>query len=543
MLNDCSNRRVPAVGDLGPFILHHVSECDKVIRDYEVFHLGQAGDEFVHSLHDGLVVDTYRVEVELKQLCGLADGLLGLQPTRDRLLDEVHGLCGVVLLQVLGGLLLHLLGSGELTADLLEDADNQVGGPGRVNVDVLGLNARPIIFKRGSGDGLTIDAYLDNNAARGRQQPAHVSEQFADGVGGQGRRLIVDVDWHTGMITHTRHPLRWPDPTQGCMMPEIVVLDGYTTSPLPQDAVAGNNEVSWQALARLGELVVYDRTDANEVAHRIGRAGIALTNKTPIGKGVFEACPDLKYVGVLATGVNVVDLDAARAHSVTVTNIPGYSTPSVAQHVFALLLELCSRTAEHNQAVHDGQWARCKDFSFTTGPLIELAGKTLGIIGMGAIGQATARIGHAFGMKVVSHSRTQKQLDFPVTWMEIDELIEQSDVVSLHCALTPQTEHLINAKRLASMRPGGYLINTGRGPLIDESALSDALHAGMIAGAGLDVLSVEPPRQDNPLLTAPNCVITPHVAWASTESRHRLMQIAASNVRAYLDGNPTNVVG
>jgi len=325
-------------------------------------------------------------------------------------------------------------------------------------------------------------------------------------------------------------------------MPKIVVLDGYTTSPLPPDAAATDNEVSWQPLAGLGELVIHERTAAGEVAQRIGDAAIVLTNKTPIDAVTLASCPNLKYVGVLATGVNVVDLGAARANDITVTNIPGYSTPSVAQHVFAMLLELCNRTAEHDRAVHAGQWANCKDFSFTTGPLIELHSKTLGIVGMGAIGQATARVGHALGMTIAAHSRTEKQLDYPVQWLGVDGLFATADVVSLHCALTPKTQKLVNADRLSSMKPSAYVINTGRGPLIDESALAEALSQGTIAGAGLDVLSSEPPSADNPLLSAPNCLITPHIAWASVASRRRLLDIAASNVRAYLDGKPTNVV-
>lgn len=325
-------------------------------------------------------------------------------------------------------------------------------------------------------------------------------------------------------------------------MPKIVVLDGYTSSPLPADAKANGSEADWQPLATLGELAVHERTDASEIVERIGHAEIVLTNKTPINGEVFAACPSLKYIGVLATGVNVVDLEAAKAHGITACNIPGYSTPSVAQHVFALLLELCNRTAEHDRAVHEGRWVSCKDFSFTTGPLVELAGKTLGIVGMGAIGQATARIGHALGMTIAAHSRTEKELDYPVAWLPIDDLFAQADAVTLHCPLTPQTEGLVNTHRLATMKPSSYLINTGRGPLIDEAALAEALTKGRIAGAGLDVLSSEPPGADNPLLNAPNCIITPHIAWATVQSRKRLLQIAADNVAAHLNGQPVNVV-
>lgn len=325
-------------------------------------------------------------------------------------------------------------------------------------------------------------------------------------------------------------------------MTKIIVLDGYTTSPMAISAQGEGDEVHWQTLSEAGELTVHERTAADEVVERIGEASVVLTNKTPINAAVFEACPNLRYVGVLATGVNVVDIDAAKANGVTVTNVPGYSTPSVAQHVFAMLLELCNRTAEHDMAVHDGRWANCVDFSFTTGPLVELSGKTLGIVGMGTIGQAVANIGHAMGMKIASHSRTEKELGYPVRWLGVDELFAQADVVTLHCPLTPRTREHVNAQRLSTMKPGAYLINTGRGQLIDEPALAEALANGTIAGAGLDVLSSEPPSADNPLLTAPNCIITPHIAWATVASRRRLLQIASDNVGAYLDGKPTNVV-
>ena len=325
-------------------------------------------------------------------------------------------------------------------------------------------------------------------------------------------------------------------------MTRIVVLDGYTTSPLVPDESPDANAVGWQPLPELGSLEVHPRTPAEQVSERLADAAVALTNKAVIDKAVFEACPALKYVGVLATGVNVVDLDAARIHGVTVTNVPGYSTPSVAQHVFALLMELTSKVAEHDAAVHRGQWVGCKDFSFTTAPLTELSGLTLGIVGTGAIGQAVARIGHALGMSIAAHSRTQRDLGLPVRWMGVDELFAESDVVTLHCPLTADTQGLVNADRLSHMKRSALLINTGRGPLIDEAALADALTSGTIAGAGLDVLSSEPPSGDNPLLAAPNCVITPHVAWASVASRRRLLQIASDNLRAYFDGKPINVV-
>jgi len=325
-------------------------------------------------------------------------------------------------------------------------------------------------------------------------------------------------------------------------MTDIVVLDGYTTSPIEAGKNTACNEADWSPLAGLGELKVYDRTPANMVTQRIGSAPIVLTNKTSIDDKIFAACPGLKYVGVLATGVNIVDIAAARRRGVTVTNVPGYSTPSVAQHVFAMLLELASRVGEHDQAVHRGKWVTCMDFSFTTRPLTELSGSTLGIVGMGAIGQAVARIGHAMGMDIVAHSRTTKDIGLPVKWLGVDELFTVSDAITLHCPLTADTEQMVNESRLKRMKRSAYLINTGRGPLIDEQALADALHEGTIAGAGLDVLSTEPPSADNPLLSAPRCVITPHIAWASVASRRRLVQIAAANLRSYLDGKPSNLV-
>lgn len=325
-------------------------------------------------------------------------------------------------------------------------------------------------------------------------------------------------------------------------MAKIVVLDGYTTTPLTPGQAPTDGQVGWQSLMDLGELTVYPRTAAVDTAKRLGDASITLTNKTPIDRAIFEACPTLKYVGVLATGVNVVDLDAAREHGVTVTNVPGYSTPSVAQHVFALLLELTSRVAEHDAAVHNGRWVNCEDFSFTTGTLVELSGITLGIVGLGAIGQHVARIGHAMGMKIAAHSRTRRDIGVPVDWLGLDDLFEQADAITLHCPLTEQTKGLVHAQRLSRMKRSAYLINTGRGPLIDEAALAEALAMGTIAGAGLDVLSAEPPGADNPLLSAPNCVVTPHIAWASVASRRRLLEIAASNLRGYLNDKPVNVV-
>jgi glycerate dehydrogenase len=267
-----------------------------------------------------------------------------------------------------------------------------------------------------------------------------------------------------------------------------------------------------------------------------------MTNKTPISAKTIAALPELKYIGVLATGVNVVDLDAADQAGVTVTNIPGYSGNAVAQHVFALLMEMTNRVAAHDSAVHAGKWAGCHDFSFTLAPLIELSGKCLGIIGAGDIGRQVARIGHAMGMQIMVSSRTRKEMGMPVRWADTDHVFQEADIVSLHCPLTDETKHMVNAQRLSHMKRSAYLINTARGPLIDELALASALKAGMIAGAALDVLSTEPPSPDNPLLNAPNCIITPHNAWAAREARHRLMRMATNNLRMFQGGEPTNTV-
>ncbi|HEX7010261.1 MAG TPA: D-2-hydroxyacid dehydrogenase [Phycisphaeraceae bacterium] len=330
-------------------------------------------------------------------------------------------------------------------------------------------------------------------------------------------------------------------------MPQrIVVLDGYTLTPAQPGYKPPPGELDWEPLTSLGELIVHDRTPTEEVVAHAQGAPIVLTNKTVIDAKAIQSLPELRYIGVLATGTNIVDLDAARQRGIPVTNVPGYSTASVAQHVFALLLELATHTAAHAQAVREGQWSRCPDFSFTVAPIVELAGKTLGIVGLGAIGKQVARIGHAMGMKIAAaHQSSMRQVDLPgiaIDWMPVDDLFAHADVITLHCPLTDQTRGLVNAQRLGRMKPTAYLINTGRGPLVDESALAEALAQGRLAGAGLDVLSTEPPPPDNPLLGAPRCVITPHIAWASYEARQRLMRIAADNIRAFLDGRAVNVV-
>lgn len=326
----------------------------------------------------------------------------------------------------------------------------------------------------------------------------------------------------------------------------IVVLDGHTlTATLPgHPAQAG--EPDWQKIEALGDLTVFDRTAPAQILERAAGAPHVLINKVVLTADVLAELPDLRYVGLLSTGTNAIDLAAATQRGITVTNVPGYSTDSVAQHVFALLLELAHRTSEHDRAVQRGDWSRCPDFCFTTGPLVELAGKTLGIVGLGDIGRRVARIGAALGMRIAAaHQRSMGQVQLhgiDITWLPHDELFAAADVISLHCPLNEKTMKLVDAQRLATMKPGALLINTGRGGLIDEPALRAALESGHLGGAGLDVLSTEPPAADHPLLGAPRCVITPHVAWASQAARGRLMGIVAENLRGFLAGTPQNVV-
>jgi glycerate dehydrogenase len=306
----------------------------------------------------------------------------------------------------------------------------------------------------------------------------------------------------------------------------IVVLDGYTLNP---------GDLSWDALRELGSCEIYDRSAPDEIVPRSTSAEIVLTNKVKLNGEYMSSVPTLKYIGVTATGYNIVDVAAARERKVIVTNVPTYGTQSVAQMTFALLLELTQHVGHHAQSVREGRWTRSPDFCYWDYPLIELDGLTLGIIGFGRIGKMVGQLAEAFGMKVLTHSRKQ-----PVA--EMETLFRRSDIISLHCPLTPQTEHLVNEKRLAWMKPTAFLLNTSRGPLIDESALAKALNEGRIAGAGLDVLAVEPPTADNPLLRAKNCLITPHIAWATRAARSRLMEAVVENVRAYLTGESKNVV-
>ena len=315
---------------------------------------------------------------------------------------------------------------------------------------------------------------------------------------------------------------------------KIVILDGYATNP---------GDLSWDGLAEFGELVVYDRTSAERTFERAAGAEVLLSNKVFLGAEAMAALPELRYIGIQATGVNMVDLVAARERGVAVTNVPAYSTDSVAQHVFALLMELTRGVGRHVELVKAGAWTNCPDFAFQVTPQIELAAKIFGIVGFGDIGKATAKIAAAFGMRVLVHTRSPDPKAFPeVDFVALDHLLAEADVVSLSCPLTPETEALINAQRLALMKASAYLINTGRGLLVDEKALAAALRSGIIAGAGLDVLSQEPPPADNPLLDAPNCFVTPHLAWATRAARQRLIDELVANLRAFLHGESRNRV-
>ena len=315
---------------------------------------------------------------------------------------------------------------------------------------------------------------------------------------------------------------------------KIVVLDGYTLNP---------GDLTWEGLENLGELTVYDRTPEDEILERMKGAEIVFTNKTPISKNTIESCPDLRYIGVLATGYNVVDVNAAKEQGIPVSNIPVYGTAAVAQMVFALLLEVCHHAAAHSDAVYAGDWTNNQDWCFWNYPLIELAGKTMGVIGFGRIGQNTARIARAFGMKVLAYDEypTEGGRAFG-EYVSLDKLLAESDVIALHCPLFPSTQGMVNKDSIAKMKDGVILINNSRGPLVVEQDLADALNSGKVYAAGLDVVSTEPIKADNPLLKAKNCILTPHISWAPKESRKRLMDLATDNLRSFLTGAPTNIV-
>lgn len=316
---------------------------------------------------------------------------------------------------------------------------------------------------------------------------------------------------------------------------KIVVLDGYTLNP---------GDISWDGLKALGDLTVYDRTKPEDVVSRIGDAEIVYTNKTPLTKETFAACPSLRFVGVLATGYNVVDVEAAKEKGVLVANIPSYGTAAVAQFAIALLLELCHHIGEHSDCVKRGEWSNNQDWCFWNYPLVELAGKTMGIIGFGRIGQDTGKIAQALGMKVYAYDQYQNPSLESETckYVDLDTLFAEADVISLHCPLFPSTEGIINKENIAKMKDGVMILNNSRGPLIVEEDLRDALNSGKVAGAAVDVVSTEPIHMDNPLLEAKNILITPHISWAPKESRQRLMDIAVENLQCFIDGKPQNIV-
>ena len=312
---------------------------------------------------------------------------------------------------------------------------------------------------------------------------------------------------------------------------KITILDGFAVNP---------GDLDWGILSPYGDVTVYDRTDSNEESiARIGDSEIVLVNKTPLPAAVIEACPSIRLIGMLATGYNIVDVDCARKHGIPVCNVPCYSTDSVAQFAIALLLEVCHHCGRHNVLVHEGAWTSCQDFCLWTTPQIELAGKTLGIIGYGRIGQKTAEIAKALDMKVIAFSRSQNT---DANYVDLDTLLKESDVISLHCPLFPETKEIISCENIAKMKDGVILINTARGALLDEQAVADALASGKIRGAAVDVTTVEPIRKDNPLLSAPNCIITPHMAWTPLEARTRLLNTVRGYINAFCEGSPIHVV-
>ena len=317
---------------------------------------------------------------------------------------------------------------------------------------------------------------------------------------------------------------------------KIVILDGYTENP---------GDLSWKPLEQFGELTVYDRTpyENTEVIRRIGDAEIVVTNKTPLNRAVLEACPSVRFIAVLATGYNVVDVAFAREKGIPVSNVPAYGTDAVGQFAIALLLEICSHVKHHSDAVHAGRWQSAPDWTFWDYPLIELAGKTMGIVGFGRIGQTTGRIARALGMNVLASGSRETEAGRAIAeYTDLDTLLKTSDVICLHCPLFPETAGIINKANIAKMKDGVILINNSRGGLVIEQDLADALNAGKVLAAGLDVVSTEPIRADNPLLTAKNCLITPHISWAPKEARQRILDCTAENLRAFLDGKPVNVV-
>jgi glycerate dehydrogenase len=316
---------------------------------------------------------------------------------------------------------------------------------------------------------------------------------------------------------------------------KIVVLDGYTLNP---------GDLTWDRIKSQGDVEVYERTPVDKIVERCTDATVVFTNKVPLSKETLDQLPHLKFIGVLATGYNIVDVAAAKNNNIIVSNIPGYGTDSVVQLTFAMILAFCHHVESHNASVMEGNWSTSKDFCYWNFPLIELVGKTIGIIGFGSIGAKVGEVAAAFGMNILATGRVlrdqSKLKNFQ--WVAIDELLSKSDFVSIHCPLTPETKGLINTTTLSLMKKSAFLINTSRGPIVVEKDLADALNNGTIAGAGIDVLSIEPPPVDNPLLKAKNCIITPHIAWATKEARIRLMELAADNLAAFIAGKPINMV-
>jgi glycerate dehydrogenase len=316
---------------------------------------------------------------------------------------------------------------------------------------------------------------------------------------------------------------------------KIVVLDGYTLNP---------GDLSWDALNQLGDVTLHARTPYDQIVSRCAGAEVILTNKTPLDAATLNQLPGVKYIGVLATGYNIIDTEICTQKGIIVSHVPGYGTGAVAHFVFALLLELCLHVQKHSDAVIDGKWEKSADFCFWDYPLIELAGKTLGIIGFGTIGQKVADIATAFDMNIIATGRRQTYQSHRKNfkWVGLDQLLQQSDMVTIHCPLTPETQGLINTENLRKMKPSAFLINTSRGPIINDADLANALNNNIIAGAGIDVLSKEPPTANNPLFNAKNCIITPHIAWAAKEARARLMDAVITNLKAFIAGQPVNVV-
>lgn len=316
---------------------------------------------------------------------------------------------------------------------------------------------------------------------------------------------------------------------------KIVVLDGYAANP---------GDIGWAELFKLGDVTVYDRTPPELVVERIGNAEAVLMNKVIFTEQIFESCPKLKYIGIMATGYNIIDLSAASSHAVTVCNVPAYSTPSVVQHSFALLLELCSRTGQHAQSVAEGRWNINPDFCYCDTPLVELCGKTMGLIGFGQIGKGVAKVAVSFGMNVLacaSHPRSSSEID-GVSYTDLDEVLKSSDIISLHCPLTSDNAGLICFDTISKMKDGAIIINTARGGLVNEADVAEALYSGKLSGYAADVLTDEPPVNGSPLIGAPNCILTPHIAWAPLESRRRLITVAVDNLKMFIEGNPQNVV-